>query len=138
MSEEHSWLRDRHGEVAPIRDLVRIFNAQVPGRLTSVIVQPKNGLLSLPKRARGWPFSRRSAIKFSNDVQHDLSESHDIEWKWLVTSEGTYWEAHHNVPKGRTEPITDFAFAKEIRTANLPSHAAMVAREHLIKWRGVR
>jgi hypothetical protein len=138
MSEEYRWLRDRHGEGAPIRDLVRIFNAQVPHRLTSVIVQPKNGLLSLPKRASGWAFSHKSAIKFSNDVQHDLSSSHDIERKWLLTPQGTYWETHHNMPKGRTEPITDFASAREIHMANLPWHAAMVARDHLISWRGVR
>jgi hypothetical protein len=48
MSEEYSWVRDSHGEGAPIRDLVRIFNAIVPDRLTRVIVQPRYGLLSLP------------------------------------------------------------------------------------------
>jgi hypothetical protein len=101
MSEECRWLRDGHGEGALIRDLVRIVNAQVSHRLESVIVQPKNGLLSLPKRATGQAFSRKSVIKFSNDVQHHLSGSHDIEWKWLLTPEGTYWETHHNVPPCR-------------------------------------
>lgn len=83
MGPETRFLVEADGEGVQVRNLVRIFNAQAPDRITTVTVQPRNGLFSPAKHAQGWAFGQGPPPTFPTTFS--------MTFRQLTTSNSSGW-----------------------------------------------